>query len=205
MPRRQSGREFDDMVLQSLDYARPSDCVLLFSKRNPPLLQDKLAKTRTGIWKSFPHIGLVFQAGLCLKQAGDRVFGSQDNVGRTLKSKKIPSIKPYTSYLALNWDKVQEIMIPAGLLRNRILELTAVRSLRCFSPHDRELVDQIQRYFDWSISVDLEIKERYVAGQAAPPGSDYLEKTRTFFDAIQAGREDSEARLRRELAQECFD
>ena len=53
--------------------------------------------------------------------------------------------------------------------------------------------------------MNLEIKERYVAGQAASPGSDYREKTRTFFDAIQAGREDSEARLRRELAQECFD
>lgn len=205
MPRRQSGREFDDMVLESLGNARPSDCVLLFSKRNPPLLQDKLAKTRTGIWKSFPHIELDFRAHLCLKEAGGRVFGSQDNVGRTLKKKKNPSIKPYTSYLALNRDKVQEIMIPASSLPNRILKLSAVRSVRCFSPHDRELVEQIQRYFDKSISVDLELKKRYVAGQAVAPGSDYLEKTRAFFDAIQSGKEDSEARLRRELAQKCFD
>src|SRR5688572_22223979 len=71
LPRRRSSHTFDDQMIQGLG-GRPSDCVLLFTARNPPLLTDKVQ--HRGRWKAYPHVVLQFSSAMCRMAAGGVVF-----------------------------------------------------------------------------------------------------------------------------------
>ncbi len=207
LPRRPSSRDEDDKLLNQLGDRRPSDCVLLFTTPFPPLLKDKLAKTRQRavVWKAYPHALLCFCSAACLKAADYRVFGSPVNVGRALRSGGTPEIKRYRSYLNVASAKVQELLIPADCLEGRMLSLSSLRGIKCFSPADMEILQTHLRSNGHNIPVEVEQQPQYVEGQSQPPGAEFLEWTKQLYEAMQTGNEEKEKVLLSKLALTCFD
>jgi len=207
LPRRPSRRDEDDKLLKELGDRRPSDCILLFTTPFPPLLKDKLSKTRqrTVVWKSYPHALLCFCSGACLKAADFRVFGSPVNVGRALRSGTTPEIKRYRSYLDVHSSKVQELLIPADCLEGRMLPLSSLRGVKCFSPADVELLQTHLRSDGHNIPVEVEPQPQYVEGQSQSPGAEFLEWTKELYEAKQMGQEEKETLLLGKLLLTCFD
>jgi hypothetical protein len=205
LPRRSSSRNEDDRRIKALDDRRPSDCILLFKKPNPTLLKDKLSRAqRRGIWKASPHVVLSVCAAACLKAANYTVFGSSANIGQPSRGRPV-EIRKFRSYLDVQTSKAEELLLPADCLEGRTLPLSAVRTVKCFSLADKELV---QHHIEWSghkIEVELEDQPRYVEGQSQSPGSDFLDLTNRLYHAIWHGEEAQARPLLDALAQRCFD
>ena len=205
LPRRSSSRNEDDHRIKALGDRRPSDCILLFKKPNPTLLKDKLSRAqRRGIWRASPHVVLSVCAAACLKAADYTIFGSSANIGRPSRGRAV-EIRMFRSYLDVQTSKAEELLIPAECLEGRILPLSAVRAIRCFSLADKDLV---QHHFEWSgckIEIELEDEPRYVEGQSQSPGSEFLDLTNRLYQAIWHGAEDQARPLLDALAQKCFD
>jgi hypothetical protein len=102
-------------------------------------------------------------------------------------------------------DKVQEILIPATSLPNRILELKFVQRVLCFSQADKDLVEQLHQHFEVQLVAELSPKDKYINGQTCEPGSAHLEKTRKLIEAVLEGDARLQRRLGKELAADCFD
>lgn len=203
-PRRQSSREDDDQPLASLNEARPADCVMLFTKATPPLLRNKM-ESRGGRWKAFPHVVIHFSSARCLKTAGGTVFGSTENVGRTLRSGGTPDIRSYTSYTALRRSGVQEVMIPAASLPDRTLPIAAATQVCCFSNVDQQIAARLAAAFRIDLAVTLKSKQRYAEAQAESPGSEYIEMTASYCDALLDCNEQRCDELLLVLSRRCFD
>jgi hypothetical protein len=181
LPRRPSSRDEDDKLLNQLGDKRPSDCILLFTTPFPPLLKDKL------------------------KAADYRVYGSPVNVGRALRNGGTPEIRRYRSYLDVQSSKVLELLIPADCLEGRILSLSSLRGIKCFSPADMELLQTHLRSNGHDIPVEVEQQPQYVEGQTQPPGAEFLEWTKQLYEAMHTGQEEKEQVLLSKLALTCFD
>jgi hypothetical protein len=205
-PRRPSSQVHDNQDVSGLGERRcPANFVMLFRKRSSPLLRHKIEGTRKpgANWKARPHLRLGFSPEECLKLAGGRVFGSRENVGRTLANGAQPRILDLTSAQRAEAERVEEIMIPAAKL-----SLNALRQIVTFSTADRDLVRDHLRWAKMSPLVEqlqLEEKEKYAKGQTVPPGSNYLRKTREFYGAIWSNDVQRQTTLLEELAKECFD
>jgi len=74
------------------------------------------------------------------------------------------------SYRAIKTDGVEEILLPAGSLPNRLLPLRALRCVECYSTADRDLVEGMMRHFERREPVELKERPRYVEGQKVEPG-----------------------------------
>lgn len=207
-PRRSSSRKDDDTPVNALGGRAPSEFVMLFRNRASPLLDEKIRGTRTpGVaWRAYPHVRFALSAERCLTSAGGMVFGSPNNVGRTLRKGLQPVAKPYTSPARLEADGVEEILIDAGRLPEGRIPLTAVEFVDAFSDADAGLVaDHLGR-----IGVRLKVcidpkKGKYAAGQRVHPGADFLNLTRRYYEAVWSGDGDRQRSLRLELQTSCFD
>ncbi len=114
-------------------------------------------------------------------------------------------IRTFRSYLDVQRSKVEELLIPADRLERRILPLSTVRAIKCFSSADRDLV---QSHLAWSghkIEVELDEISRYVEGQSQPPGSVFLDLTKQLYEAIRDGKADNVKQHLDMLASTCFD
>ena len=207
LPQRKSSRDQDGTTVKELGNRRPSDCVMLFTHRLPPLLKDKLSKTRNSkaVWKAFPHAALCFCSAACLKATNYRLFGSPVNVGRALKNGETPEIRPYRSYLQVGSARVQELLIPADYLESRRLPISTLRSVTCFSPADGELVESHLYWSGHTITVAVEEQSKYVEGQSQSPGAEFLKWTKELYAALQSGQEKRQKELLGTLAVSCFD
>jgi len=205
LPRRASSRSFDDQNIDQLDNRRPSDCVLLFTSRSPGLLRDKLAKTRRGTWKAYPHVALSVCAAACMTAAKRLIYGSSTNVGRALRNGEPVEIRRFDTYTAICHSDAQELLIPADRLENRVLPVSAIRAIRCFSSADAGLLQDHLRHIGQSFEVRLETRPPYVEGQSQPPGSECLDLTRGLYQALLQGNEGDAKALLDDLARRCFD
>lgn len=205
LPRRESSHQFDDMPLEQLGGRCLSDCVLLFRKAESNLLKDKLSKTRSGRWKSFPHIVVTFNARDTIRFAGSSVHGSISNVGRTLRDEGTLSIEKYTSYRRIEICNVEEIILPVDTLSERRLPTNLIQSIRVFSKADEQLVKQCLGHHGLNIQIEVTEKAPYVEGQQFDPGSNYLAQTSAFIDAFVRGDQVEMTRLMSWLSENCFD
>jgi hypothetical protein len=133
------------------------------------------------------------------------IFGSTVNIGRAIRRDVAFEIEPFRSYIAVRDAKIQELFIPADLLEGRVLPLSAIRAIKCFSPADCELVQRHLRWSGHQIEVERDDEPRYVEGQSQPPGSEFLDLTKRLYEAKWHRRTDQVSRLRAELAGTCFD
>jgi hypothetical protein len=203
-PRRDSSRNDDNRPIAALDGCRAADCVLLFTSPMPPLLSDKI-RGRTKHWKAYPHVVVHFPAAVCLAAAGRKVFGSGDNVGRSLGSGEAPDVRSYTSYIAVHRAGVEEVMIRADSLPGRTLAITHAACVECFSSEDQLIVTEHLRRTGVQLTVVLTEKSGYIAAQSQPPGSEFLQLTDDFYNAVWSGDKQRQAELMAELARRCFD
>lgn len=207
-PRRSSSRQDDDQLVPALgDRRTPSGFVMLFRKRASPLLDEKLRGTRTpgATWRVYPHVRFAASAERCLAAAGGQVFGSPDNVGRTLNKGRQPRVTVYDSTDRLKGDKVKEILLDMGHRTDRSLPLTVVEYVAAFSAADADLVEDHFGRVGSPLKVHVEPKDGYVGGQGRDPGAGFLAKTRLYYEAIWSGDADRQQQLRLELQKSCFD
>jgi hypothetical protein len=207
LPRRPSSCDENEARLKALGDRRPSDCILLFTKPIPNLLKAKLSNTRKpgAGCKAYPHVVLSVCAAACLKASKYTIFGSTVNVRRALRRDVSVGIEPFRSYTAVRDAKIEELLLPADLLDGRVLPVSAIRAIRCFSPADGELVQQHLRWSGHQIEVELDDEPGYVEGQSHPPGSEFLDLTKRLYEAKWHRKKDQVSRLRAELASTCFD
>ncbi len=207
-PRRSSSRQDDDQLVPALGDRTPSGFVMLFRKRTPPLLDEKLRGTRTpgATWRAYPHVRFAASAERCLAAAGGRAYGSPDNVGRTLRKGQLPRVAEYTTPVDLEADGVEEILLDAGRLPGRRLPLAVIDSVTTFSEADAELVRDHLTRLEVSLAVSVDPKKgKYAAGQRSRPGADFLAATRRYYEAVWAGDIDRQHGFRHDLQASCFD
>jgi hypothetical protein len=204
LPRRASSKDDDDQPTEALNGARPADCILLFTSSLPPLLRSKI-ESRKGAWKAFPHVVIHFAAPACMNAANRRIYGSIGNVGRTIRAGETLQIAPYTRYTDVYSDSVQEVMIHADNLSNRLLPLNTATCVECFSPADREIVAKYLGASSITLTALLSEKRKYVDAQSQPPADNFLKLTREFYEAIRSKDECRQQSLMEQLANLCFD
>jgi hypothetical protein len=183
--------------------------VLLFRKKSSALLDEKLRGHRKPgrAWSAYPHVRFDFSAQECLTLAGGEVYGSLDNVGRTLRRGERPRVAVYREVSAIRVAKVAEIMIPASSLEahQRRLPWRALRRLVMFSRADQDLVTEHFSRVGQSLPTALEEKDQYAASQREGPGQQHLHLTCEYYKAIWAADRHRETELGRLLAHSCFD
>jgi hypothetical protein len=213
-PRRRSSREDDDLGVESLQGLAASDYVMLFTKRSPGLLYDKIRGrgVKSAAWKAYPHVRLDFSGEKCLAAAGGKVFGSRHNVGRTLRKRQQPRIGSYrsTSEIKKNdvseiMNDVSEIMIAVDSLAERTLSLDALVEIVAFSKYDACLVQEHLRRVGKNLQTRASEKAPYADSQVNGPGAKFLRQTRELYSAIWNGNETGKAILMKALSSECFD
>jgi hypothetical protein len=180
-----------------------------------PLLDEKIRGTRKRgrAWNAYPHARLEFAAEQCLKLAGERVYGSVGNVGRTLRRGDCPNIAVFQTTAAVADAGVEEIMLAASSLERRILPLAALQRIAVFSLADQVLVQQhlecSRMNKDLMVAVDLKGGQprypKYVESQRSGPGLNFLQLTRELYEAIRNKDADREGTLSKQLSEACFD
>lgn len=204
LPRRHSSRHDDDQIVSGFGGLRASDCVLVFTNSSPPLLRSKI-ENRTGEWKAFPHVLMHFSAAACMKTANWSVFGSKENIGRTIRKGNVPGITKYSSYIAVFRSAVQEVVIPAGNLPGRLLPLHALQRVECFSPADQAILVEFFEEAQVNFEVKLTHKQKYVDAQSQPRSGRFLEMTKEYYTAFSKKNVEQCEQILRRLSDECFD
>lgn len=212
-PRRESSREFDDIPLAGLGGKRVADCVLLYQKRKPMnnLLENKICGNRKGsVWRSYPHLVLLFNSDECFSVVKRPITGASVNVGRSLRNNTVPTFGLYDDQTLMAEAGVQEILILAEDLPGRTLPLTALASIETFSESDQSLVRSVVRRTNHkAIPIEMSnAKQRvvnYTAGQSFSPGAEYLRLHKELFAALESGNALLSRRLVERLSNECFD
>lgn len=213
LPRRKSSRSYDDKPLDGLGGKRVADCVLLFLQRKPMnnMLINKLCGNRNGgTWRCYPHVVLRFDSYKCFNILEKPVCGVSANVGRTLRAGKEPIFRHYDAVDKMIADKVQEILILANKLPERLLPLECLDSIEVFSNSDKQLVHSVLERSTFSAAqVVLSDAEKrvscYTAGQSREPGISYLRSHQDLFSAIQQGDQIRRLNLIERLSADCFD
>jgi hypothetical protein len=206
-PRRSSSREDDNKQVPALDDRAPAEFVMLFRNRTSSLLTQKLNGTRKSgaTWRAYPHIRFDVSAERCLSAVGGQVFGSADNVGRTVKEGRQPAIKPYISPSSMVAAGVEEILLDAARLPDRVLPLSVIECVVAFSDADMKLVKEHLERVSVRLKSCAEPKPHYIDGQSKDRGAAFLAKTRLYYEAVWAEELAQRESLRRELQLACFD
>lgn len=213
LPRRESSKRFDNQPLDGLNGKRVADCILLYLKRKPMnnLLLNKICGKRDGgTWRCYPHVVLRFDSDECLSLLQTPVWGASANVGRSLRDGTEPGFTHYSDNSSMMSDGVQEILILAESIPDRMLPLAALDSIEVFSKADQQLVQSfLDRTALSGIQVALSIAQQrvsdYTAGQLSTPGSEYLRMHKELFAAIEKRNDVLRRTLVKQLACECFD
>lgn len=206
-PRRRTSRADDDQPVKGLGGRSPGEFILLFTSPNPPLLTAKVrGRVRRGEpGKAFPHVRFKLNALKCLEFAKWEVYGSIENVGRTLRDGKEPVVKIYRSRQQVQNAGVKEIMVPASILPDRLLPLTAVSEITTFSQLDCDLVQQHLCKITSTVSLTCKPMSAYILGQSKGRGQQFAVTTRALCEAIWKADDRLQAQLSENLAELCFD
>ncbi len=158
----------------------------------------------------YPHVVLRLIRTSASTFWKSRFLGVSANVGRTLRAGIEPVFRHYEAVDKMIADKVQEILILANNLPERLLPLKCLDSIEVFSKSDQQLVQSVLERSTFSdTQVVLSDAEQrvicYTAGQSCEPGISYLRSHQDLFSAIRQGDQIRRTNLIEQLSSDCFD
>lgn len=216
LPRRVSSRESDDTTLTDEhcdirlhDPLVPSECVLLFRRQKEvrSLVNDKIKRRHRTPSKGYPHCVLRFDSSACLRASRRTVYGAEENVGRTLQAGRAVSLRA-VRFVADLETAIQEVMIRAEGLEDRMLLLSACDEIRVFSEGDAEIVREMLGHKGLAdqITVDVRPEADYLAARANQPQCQRcVAWTGDYCRAVMRGDVRLADEMRERLALCCFD